>query len=34
MVMHQGKKLVDAPTVDALGDQRVIEIYLGRPAED
>ncbi len=34
MVMHQGKKLVDAPTADALGDQRVIEIYLGRPAED
>lgn len=34
MVMHQGKKLVDAPTADALGDQRVIEIYLGGPAED
>ena len=33
MVMHQGKTLVDAPTAEALRDPRVIEIYLGRPAE-
>lgn len=34
MVMHQGQKLVDAPTAEALRDPRVVEIYLGRPAED
>ena len=34
LVMHQGTKLVDAPTAEALRDERVIEIYLGRPAED
>lgn len=34
MVMHQGRKLVDAPTGEALRDPRVIEIYLGRPAGD
>ena len=33
MVMHQGKTLVDAPTAEALGDQRVVEIYLGGQAE-
>ena len=34
MVMHQGRKLVDAPTAEALGDQRVVDIYLGRPLEE
>jgi len=34
VVMHQGKKLVDAPTAEALRDQRVIDIYLGRPAQE
>jgi branched-chain amino acid transport system ATP-binding protein len=29
MVMHQGAKLVDAPTSEALNDSRVIEVYLG-----
>jgi branched-chain amino acid transport system ATP-binding protein len=29
MVMHQGAKFVDAPTKEALSDQRVIEVYLG-----
>jgi len=29
MVMHQGKKLVDAPTAEALDDPRVIDVYLG-----
>ena len=33
MVMHHGAKLVDAPTTEALSDPRVIEVYLGRPAE-
>jgi branched-chain amino acid transport system ATP-binding protein len=30
IVMYQGKKLVDAPTVKALKDQRVVDVYLGR----
>lgn len=30
MVMHQGRKLVDAPTHEALRDPRVVEVYLGR----
>ncbi|RLA95941.1 MAG: ABC transporter ATP-binding protein [Deltaproteobacteria bacterium] len=34
MVMHQGRKMVDAPTAEALGDQRVVDIYLGRPLEE
>ena len=34
VVMHQGKKLVDAPTAEALRDQRVIDIYLGRPVQE
>ncbi len=34
MVMHQGKKLVDAPTAEALRDPRVIEIYLGGAVEN
>jgi len=32
MVMYQGAKLVDAPTAEALGDLRVIDVYLGRPS--
>ena len=31
MVMHQGAKLVDSKTEEALTDPRVIEIYLGHP---
>jgi branched-chain amino acid transport system ATP-binding protein len=31
MVMHQGAKLVDAETAQALSDPKVIEIYLGHP---
>jgi branched-chain amino acid transport system ATP-binding protein len=31
MVMHQGAKLVDASTTDALSDPRVVEVYLGGP---
>ena len=34
LVMHQGAKLVDEPTREALNDPRVIEVYLGRPAEE
>ena len=34
LVMHQGAKLVDEPTKEALNDPRVIEVYLGRPAEE
>jgi len=33
MVMHQGAKLVDEPTLEALRDPRVIEVYLGHPPE-
>jgi branched-chain amino acid transport system ATP-binding protein len=34
MVMHQGGKLVDAPTEEALRDPRVVEVYLGHPKEE
>ncbi|HSB72362.1 MAG TPA: ABC transporter ATP-binding protein [Candidatus Methylomirabilis sp.] len=34
MVMHQGTKLLDAPTAEALRDQRVIDIYLGQAVGD
>jgi branched-chain amino acid transport system ATP-binding protein len=34
VVLHQGGKLVDAPTKDALEDPRVVEVYLGHPPED
>jgi branched-chain amino acid transport system ATP-binding protein len=34
LVMHQGAKLVDEPTQEALSDPRVIEVYLGKPAEE
>jgi branched-chain amino acid transport system ATP-binding protein len=33
MVMHQGEKLIDAPTPEALSDPRVVEVYLGQPSE-
>ncbi len=33
MVMHQGAKLVDETTREALSDPRVIEVYLGHPPE-
>ncbi|MFV2081774.1 MAG: ABC transporter ATP-binding protein [bacterium] len=34
LVMHQGAKLVDEPTKEALTDPRVIEVYLGHPPEE
>ena len=34
IVMHQGALLVDEPTKEALSDPRVIEVYLGKPAEE
>ena len=34
IVLHQGAKLVDAPTKEALEDPRVVEVYLGRPSEE
>ena len=34
IVMHQGAMLVDEPTKEALTDPRVIEVYLGKPAEE
>ncbi|MBW1667676.1 MAG: ABC transporter ATP-binding protein [Deltaproteobacteria bacterium] len=34
IVLHQGSKLVDAPTKEALEDSRVVEVYLGRPLEE
>ena len=34
IVLHQGAKLVDAPTQEALRDRRVVEVYLGRKAEE
>jgi branched-chain amino acid transport system ATP-binding protein len=34
LVMHQGAKLVDEPTREALNDPRVIDVYLGRQAEE
>jgi len=33
IVLHQGIKIVDAPTQEALQDPKVIEVYLGRPPE-
>jgi branched-chain amino acid transport system ATP-binding protein len=33
MVMHQGAKLIDAKTEDALTDPRVVEVYLGHPPD-
>jgi branched-chain amino acid transport system ATP-binding protein len=34
IVMHQGKKLVEAPTAEALSDPRVVDVYLGREGKD
>ncbi|NIO17301.1 MAG: ATP-binding cassette domain-containing protein [Deltaproteobacteria bacterium] len=34
MVMHQGAKLVDETTEQALSDPRVVEVYLGHPPEE
>lgn len=34
IVMHQGAKLIDAPTTEALTDPRVVDIYLGRPSQE
>lgn len=34
VVLHQGAKLIDAPTKEALEDPRVVEVYLGRPPEE
>jgi branched-chain amino acid transport system ATP-binding protein len=33
IVLHQGAKIVDAPTQEALQDPKVIEVYLGHPPE-
>ena len=33
IVLHQGSKLVDAPTQEALQDEKVIEVYFGRSRE-
>ncbi len=34
IVLHQGSKIVDAPTKEALEDPKVIEVYLGHPPEE
>jgi branched-chain amino acid transport system ATP-binding protein len=34
VVLHQGAKICDAATEDALNDPQVIECYLGRPPEE
>jgi len=33
IVLHQGAKLVDAPTKEALEDPKVVEVYLGQPQD-
>jgi branched-chain amino acid transport system ATP-binding protein len=33
VVMNHGAKLVDAPTEEALSDQRVVDVYLGKALE-
>ncbi|MEJ2588160.1 MAG: ABC transporter ATP-binding protein, partial [Deltaproteobacteria bacterium] len=33
IVLHQGEKIVDAPTKEALENSRVVEVYLGRAPE-
>jgi len=33
LVMHQGAKLIDAKTEEALTDPRVVEVYLGHPPD-
>lgn len=34
IVLHQGAKLVDAPTREALEDPKVVKVYLGHPQEE
>jgi len=34
IVMHFGKKLLEAPTAEALTDPKVIEVYLGHPMKE
>ena len=34
VVLHQGAKLVDSSTKEALNDPRVVEVYLGHPPEE
>jgi branched-chain amino acid transport system ATP-binding protein len=34
IVLHQGCKLVDAPTKEALEDPKVVDVYLGHPPEE
>jgi len=34
IVLHQGSKIVDAPTKEALEDPKVVEVYLGHAPED
>ena len=34
IVLHQGSKIVDAPTKEALGDPKVVEVYLGHAPEE
>lgn len=34
IVLHQGSKIVDAPTEQALKDTKVVEVYLGRQREE
>jgi len=33
VVLYQGRKMLEAPTVEALSDSRVIDVYLGRESE-
>jgi branched-chain amino acid transport system ATP-binding protein len=33
IVLYQGKKMLEAPTAEALSDPRVIDVYLGRESE-
>jgi branched-chain amino acid transport system ATP-binding protein len=33
IVLNQGKKMLEAPTAQALSDPRVIDVYLGRETE-
>ncbi len=34
IVLHQGAKIVDAPTKEALEDPKVVEVYLGHPPKE
>ena len=34
IVLHQGQKIVDAPTKEALENPKVLEVYLGHPPEE